>query len=101
MQCVCAHVCMHAVCVRLCACVYMHAVCVHPNHARNRAYHARARKAGYDIYDKLPANAKSYIKVCLSILRAKLTKCMSEPDINVRILKGKPGTPIPEAKLNI
>ena len=87
-------------CACACACTYHHTYYHHRHHITGCITHALARQVMHDVYDKLPANAKKYIKVCLSsILRTKLSKCMREPASNVRILRGKPGTPIPKKSI--
>ena len=78
------------------ACLYIYTSCISSHPRRYRMYHKNPREAGYIVKDKLPVNANKYIRVCLNILRAKLKKCMREPICNIKVLPGKPGTPIPK-----
>ena len=80
----------------------------------NRCYIRECYKsdAGYSVLEKLPSNAKTYIKVCTAILQQKLNECMSKPvknnslthcftnahnhsltQVTMRnVIKGKPGS---------
>ena len=76
----------------------MHTVTTHSQAAKAQTdhYHQKKTPFGYSVVDNLPQNAKSWIDVCLSIIRAKIKQCMGRPTGLSCVQLGKPGTPIPK-----